>query len=320
MKNDNQEISEETIFTNASRMVVWQRGIINLSVLYTMGQCSGHSFDCQDITILTWFAEFSQSGKMRQNHLYSKKDNKYYDDFFFVNYEGIITQNPLLKIDSRRTIARRFERYCKTGILDFCLVTSGGCFTNYRFSNPHKELLLSHDVQAFRKVPELYGLKWDVQNVDAKIQPTEFQNPIPCTFTCTDMDEEVHTNNSVVNDFTVKDSPVITSLSNKENKKYKNEINKILFSLFEKRAANFTKDFPDKILSVFDAKGIGKDRLYGYLNFVLECTKKRVKDDTKTLSYFYKCAVNQRTAENYLANQKPFYDEKPLPEELESIW
>ena len=326
METSKNLISTEKILNKANLMTCWQKGIVNLRVLYTASVCSNIKFDPSDIVILSWFLEFSMSDKMRKKKLYSEKDKKFYDDFFFVSYSGIISQNPILGINSRRTIARRFENYCNAGIMDFCLLKSAGTFTYYRLKAPFNNLLLSHEADAYKMVPKVYGYEWDFSQDENPTSLSQMDcdelrggqiSTAGCSFTDSRVDAQEHSNNCVVNDCIVTTDNVNTFSSEDSEK---NEIQTILFSLFGERANSFSADICKKVITVCNDKGIEKERIPGFLKFVMEWTKKKIKDESKILGYFYKCAGSCQMAESYLANQKPFYDEKPLPEVLESIW
>lgn len=67
-------------------------------------------FDTVDVTILRYIIDFFSTNKMYMKVV----DDKIY---FWINYQTILNDLPILRINNRRTLARRFDNYVEKGLM-----------------------------------------------------------------------------------------------------------------------------------------------------------------------------------------------------------
>lgn len=82
--------------------------------------------DASDVVLLRWFADFALTGRMKA----ITKDGL---QLWWVRYQTVIEQLPILKIASSDVIGRRMKRLAEVGILTHETVTEGGTFSYYGF-------------------------------------------------------------------------------------------------------------------------------------------------------------------------------------------
>ncbi len=76
--------------------------------------------------MLRWFVDFQNTGKMKRVHFNDK-------DYYLVSYDYIIKQLPILRINNKIVIARRFKEMCTAGILSKHIEKNhNGTYTFYR--------------------------------------------------------------------------------------------------------------------------------------------------------------------------------------------
>jgi len=81
--------------------------------------------DLNDAAILRWFVDFYNTGKMAL----VKNEDK---DYFWVKYDAVLEDLPMLSCKSKDRIAERFKKLVNAGILEFYLKKKGGTYTCYR--------------------------------------------------------------------------------------------------------------------------------------------------------------------------------------------
>ncbi len=72
-------------------------------------------FDTADVEILRWVIDFYQTQKMCHKIINFRI-------YFWVAYQKVIDELPVLKIKNKRVIARRFDNYVKKGLMNKTVV------------------------------------------------------------------------------------------------------------------------------------------------------------------------------------------------------
>lgn len=107
--------------------------------------------DCTDLVILRWFVDFQATSKMEFVDIGK-------DRFFWVNYNALLDDMPILSI-SKRALYDRFQKMVKFGILKHHHHKAGGNFSYYCTGPNYSILLSSHYEENFRtfgsKLPNL---------------------------------------------------------------------------------------------------------------------------------------------------------------------
>ena len=85
-----------------------------------------NGLDTADALILSWLIDFYHSSKM-------KKVVNEGEEYFWVNYDYLMKQLPVLGINTANNMGRRFKKYVKAGIMKQYLMKAGGTWTYYRF-------------------------------------------------------------------------------------------------------------------------------------------------------------------------------------------
>jgi len=81
--------------------------------------------DTTDACILRWFVDFCNSGKMA---IISYQGKNYY----WVSYQAVIDDLPIMGIANRNNIARRFQEMIDSGLMEKYIKMDGGTFTGFR--------------------------------------------------------------------------------------------------------------------------------------------------------------------------------------------
>lgn len=109
-----------------------------------------HELDLTDIEIIKYFQQFALSKNMK--HL--EKNNNLY---FWLSYQKLIDDLPILNIKSKRTIARRFDILEQKGIFEKTIVNEGlKNFTYFRLTELHQSWIenISTQFGDFKKTKE----------------------------------------------------------------------------------------------------------------------------------------------------------------------
>ena len=95
--------------------------------------CVGKKLDIIDLTILRWIVDFRP-----------KMINKIIDgeEYFWVNYQSILEQIPILSIE-KRSLYRRLQKMCDFGILKHKNVKEKGNYSYYAFGENYYKLVMS---------------------------------------------------------------------------------------------------------------------------------------------------------------------------------
>ena len=93
--------------------------------------------DAIDLILLRWIVDFYNTGIM-EKLLFGK------DLYFWVRYEYVLTELPVLGINNKTSLGRRFKRMVSTGLLELkTSSTKNGVRTYYRFMGDCLQSLLS---------------------------------------------------------------------------------------------------------------------------------------------------------------------------------
>lgn len=121
--------------------------------------------DGTDAIILRWFVDFWQSGKMAR----VERNGKTY---LWVSYKSCLEDIPIIRINNRQALARRFKKMCDSGLLEAELKTdSGGTYTCFRL-NEKTYCSLIEKVQGVDSKVDPGGLK-SQPGVDSKVDPKD---------------------------------------------------------------------------------------------------------------------------------------------------
>lgn len=90
--------------------------------------------DYVDAVILRYFVDFKDSGAM----INKKIDDKIY---YWVKYEGLIREVPILKLKSRDSVYRRFKKLCEKGVLEHKTLRNCGTYSLFRLGEKYIDLL-----------------------------------------------------------------------------------------------------------------------------------------------------------------------------------
>lgn len=108
----------------------------NQQAILDINESSSHKLDVTDLLLLRWLVDFSQTEKMTK----VVENNQTY---YWVNYQAVLDDLPVLKI-GRRMLAARLQKMVDAGILKSSLKRNGGTFTLYGFGDKY-EMLISDD-------------------------------------------------------------------------------------------------------------------------------------------------------------------------------
>ena len=90
--------------------------------------------DDRDLLILRWFINFRDNGKMATKII---KDDKYY----WIDYQGIIEDLPIMKIKNADSVYRRLKKMAKVRVLKHETVRAGGVFSYYTIGENYPALV-----------------------------------------------------------------------------------------------------------------------------------------------------------------------------------
>lgn len=76
-----------------------------------------------DAHILRWFLDFAACGKMKR--FISENENHEKNVYYWINYQAVLEELPILRITSTKSIQRAFNKYVELGLLSK-IVRSGG--------------------------------------------------------------------------------------------------------------------------------------------------------------------------------------------------
>jgi hypothetical protein len=93
--------------------------------------------DIKDAAILRYFVDFMDSLKMRSEII----DKQIY---YWVKYEGIINQYPILKLNNVDSVYRRFKKLVQLSILKHKTVINNGKYSYYTLGEGYEELLYQY--------------------------------------------------------------------------------------------------------------------------------------------------------------------------------
>lgn len=99
-----------------------------------------YKLDLVDAAILRYFIDFKDSGKMVLE-IHNEKP------FYWVKYEALIDDNPIINIKSNDAIRKRFKKLCDAEILDHFHKKKGGSYSFYAVGENYKYLIAEGTTQ-----------------------------------------------------------------------------------------------------------------------------------------------------------------------------
>lgn len=93
--------------------------------------------DTIDVTILRWIIDFYHTDAMKKIEVKGKH-------YFWIHYQTVLDELPILKIKNKNTLARRLEKLVKAGILEKYIDKEAGNYTYFRIiEEGYKALITS---------------------------------------------------------------------------------------------------------------------------------------------------------------------------------
>jgi len=112
---------------------------------YSQEQLVKWKLDANDALIIRWFVTFMKSGKMAEVE-YSGQT------YYWVKYQAVIDELPILKIKTTKGIAARFRKIVRSGLLSFYLKKNDeGTYSTYRLNQDQYSLLVYHPPMETKK-------------------------------------------------------------------------------------------------------------------------------------------------------------------------
>lgn len=306
----------EKIDSIISASKCWLPSYVNMRVLYAYGLLSGFRFDFADYAIIAWCIEFMSSKNMVKNEFFSQTTGRR-EIFYWVNYSGIQEQLSLLNMKVSRSVADRMKSYGNAGIMEhFTNKNQGGTYSFYRFYEEPLKLLTSRKVDAYREV---------------LFTPEEREKLPPCSkVTCEELKATCEESKALCEE--LKAPPKYSEVNNSKginsdvitlsesSKEFRKKTEEYINDLFREESNSFSPDISQKVESNFSIRKMDESKLYGFIKYVFDISKTKCRDESKQLSYFYKCVTNPKTIDSFLCNEPAFYDQKKLSADIPSLF
>ncbi|QAA30482.1 hypothetical protein [Clostridium manihotivorum] len=106
--------------------------------------------DIKDAAILRYFVDFMESFKMR-NQVIDK------EIYYWVKYEGIIKQYPILNLSNADSVYRRFKKLVKLNILKHKTVVANGKYSYYTLGDNYIELIFEYNMHNFSRKKDKFN-------------------------------------------------------------------------------------------------------------------------------------------------------------------
>jgi len=315
-KNFYTESDSEKIDSMISATKCWLPSYMNMRVLFAYGLLSGFRFDFADYAIIAWCIEFMKSENMVKNEFFSQTTGRR-ETFYWVNYTGIQEQLCLLNMKVPRTVADRMKSYGNAGIMEhFTDRNQNGTYSYYRFYEEPLKLLTSRNVDAYREV---------------LFSPEEIANLPPCSKgICEELKAPCEESKALCEELKAppKYSEVINSKGinsdvitlSESPSEFRKKTEEYINDLFKEKSNCFSPDLSQKVESNFSMRKMDESKLYGFIKYVFDISKTKCRDESKQLSYFYKCVTNPKTIDSFLCNEPAFYDQKKLTADVPSLF
>jgi len=115
--------------------------------------------DANDAIILRWIIDFWHTQKMKKFII----DNQ---EYLWINYQSIIDNLPILKINNKIALAKRMKKICDIGLLIHKCHKIGGTYSCYRFTEKYDRLTEKYNPLS----PETYNpVSLKSENKDSSI-------------------------------------------------------------------------------------------------------------------------------------------------------
>ncbi|WP_160669764.1 hypothetical protein [Clostridium sp. C8-1-8] len=106
--------------------------------------------DIKDAAILRYFVDFMESFKMRSQVI----DREIY---YWVKYEGVIKQYPILNLSNADSVYRRFKKLVKLNILKHKTVVANGKYSYYTLGDNYIELIFEYNMHSFSRKKDRFN-------------------------------------------------------------------------------------------------------------------------------------------------------------------
>lgn len=264
---------------------------------FDQARCVALGLKIFDIIILRWFVDFIP---------FMKKIYKDGTTYYFVKYQAIIDEFPIMDIGTSRAIANHFELLCQKNILKKYThhESNGGTFLYFACTEKIHELMYS---------PEKVEQK--TQEAETKQTASRLQESVAETkISSARQGAETKIASARLN------NPSITSLNDSTTLLTHEEMSKSEVADFFKNKIKilfggeyfFDERFAKNLVAFFNEADVSKDEALLYLEFCYQKTKDKKPDNEN--NYFYKIVLNKVVLENFLHDRtaKKADDEKEV--------
>lgn len=119
---------------------------INQKAIVELNNEAGANLDLKDATIISFFKDYTHFPKVQKQIIENEV-------FYWVSYQWIIDENPLLEIENKNVLARRIEKICNAGILQKFIDKKQGNKIYLAFGKNYQRLIT--DTPIYSKVDNL---------------------------------------------------------------------------------------------------------------------------------------------------------------------
>lgn len=99
-----------------------------------------YGLDNDDALILRWFVDFKDTGRMATRIIENEK-------YYWVKYEGIIEDLPILKLKTKDALYRRFKKMDKAGVIKHITYKENGTFSFYTLGEKYITLITRNNYE-----------------------------------------------------------------------------------------------------------------------------------------------------------------------------
>ena len=242
-----------------------------------------YAIDPTDIFIFTWFKGFAGkkgstvTNKKDQKKMWTKEIDGV--TYYYIRYEAIINDFPILSYSNIKSIQRRFDKYVKAGIFDRKVIYAGkkGNFSYFAFTdlfwsfeydnnNPeHKE-----NYKQTKQAGEDNSVQTKQAGEDNSVQTKQVGE-----------DNSVQT--LLINSTTSLNNSTTNSSYTKAEEVFYKKINQLFgYNPY------FSPDPLPEIIKSFDECQLPLQKLDKYLEWIYQKLKPKCKDADNFINYFYK--------------------------------
>ena len=107
---------------------------INQKAIVELNKETGANLDLKDATIISFFKDYTHFPKVKKQIINNEV-------FYWISYQWIIDENPLLEIENKDVLGRRIEKICNAGILQKFLDKKQGNKIYLAFGKNYQRLI-----------------------------------------------------------------------------------------------------------------------------------------------------------------------------------